>query len=300
MSQHLSKTETKGFFHSFFLSYIPNRQDNAKQVLLKTFFLLTVTGFLAAAIVFSSCFLLLHHQTAILQEDRSTWYDLRSEDNSAAFEALKSKNGDYKGWLTIPGTQIDNPVYQTNNDSYYEEHNSRKEESDYGALFFSHENKISAKHTDQNLLIYGHSMEDGTMFGSLEKLRSLPFYREHSTIELSTGKKTTVYKIYAVFVLNAYKADDDGYIYNLFRENFWNEKDFKEWVDEAKERSVIQTGVEVEMKDSLVTLITNANDFENARLIVMAREMHKDETADTPNAKPNPSPRYPKRWYDGR
>ena len=304
MTQAKFKAEAKAFFHSLFLSFIPNRRDNVKQLLLKTFFLLFLVTFITAAVVISSFFLDEHHQAAVLKEAQSIWYSqsgtVLTTDN-AAFDALKAENSDFAGWLKIPGTEVDNPVYQTADDSYYLEHNSKKEKSRYGALFFSSENEVSAEHTDQNLIVYGHNMKNGSMFGSLKELRSLPFFREHSTVELTTENKKTVYKIYAIFVLNARKADDGGYIYNLFRKNFRDDDDFRVWVDEAKQRSLIRTDLEVSMDDSLITLVTCANDFENARLVVMARELHEDESASDPStAVPNPSPRYPKRWYDDK
>lgn len=304
MTRTVFKTKAKDFFHSLFLSFLPNRRDNVKQLLLKIFFLLSLVTFITAAVVISSYFLEEHHEDAVLQEARNIWYaeeDTEETPDNSAFAALKAENSDFTGWLTIPGTQVDNPVYQTTDDSYYLDHNSKKEKSRYGALFFSSKNEISSAQTDQNLIIYGHNMKNGSMFGSLKELRSLPFLREHGTVELTTENRKTVYKIYAVFVLNARKADDDGYIYNLFRKNFRDDEDFQSWVDEAKQRSLIRTDLDVRMDDSLLTLVTCANDFENARLVVMARELHEDETASDPSdAEPNPSPRYPKIWYDNK
>ena len=70
-------------------------------------------------------------------------------------------------------------------------------------------------------------------------------------------------------------------------------------MDGVKERSIINTGVEVEYGDRMLTLVTCADDFENARLVVMARILHENEAIKTftDTAIANPSPRYPEGWY---
>ena len=145
-------------------------------------------------------------------------------------------------------------------------------------------------------------MKNGSMFANLTKYKSLSFYKENPTIEFSTLYKKNTYKIYSVFVLNASKADDNDYIYNISRKSFLNDADFDSWSDEAYQRSIINTGVDVKNGDNIITLVTCVYDFDDARLVVMARETREDEepTVDTSKSTANPSPRYPKRWYDDR
>ena len=202
--------------------------------------------------------------------------------------------------MSLKGAGVDHPVYQTDNNSFYLNHNQDKKASVYGALYFDYENKITEQERDRNLIIYGHEMKNGSMFGSLKKLRNLSFYKENSTVELSLFGQKDVYRIYAVFVLNASKKDDDGYIYNLFRKQFFDEEDFNSWVDEAKKRSIINTNVDVDYDDELLTLITCAGDFENARLVVMAKKLDEDEDKSAVNseAHTNPNPQYPAKWYE--
>ena len=145
-------------------------------------------------------------------------------------------------------------------------------------------------------------MNNGSMFANLTKYKSLSFYKQNPTIEFSTLYKKSTYKIYSVFVLNASKEDDNDYIYNISRNNFLSDEDFNLWADEAYERSLINTGVDVVNGDNIITLVTCVYDFDDARLVVMARETREgeDPEVDTSAAVTNPSPRYPKRWYDDR
>lgn len=307
---HAKENQTiKGFFYKLYLSYIPNKRDNLKQIIIKVFFLVSLITLIVSAGYLTNYFLSSKHQDNIIEDSRKIWHStsVNSTVNSAEpepsiNEIMLKENSDFKGWITISGTKIDNPIYQTSDNEFYLTHNQKKQKSVYGALFFDCNNTVTEALTDKNLIVYGHHMKNGSMFANLVKYKSLSFYKEHPTIEFSTLYKKSTYKIYAAFVLNASKADDNGYIYNISRQNFINEDDFNSWTAEAFERSLINTGVDVELDDNIITLVTCTYDFDDARFIVMARETREGEDAsvDTQQARANPSPRYPKRWYDNR
>ena len=294
--------EKDNFFHRLYLSYIPNKRDNLKQIILKVFFLITLTVFIVSAVYIANYFLNAKHQDGIVEQARSVWHEAEAEPEPSVIELLLQENSDFKGWITVPNTQIDNPIYQTDNNDFYLNHNQQKQKSIYGALFFDYQNVITEAETDKNLVVYGHHMKNGSMFGNLTKYKQLRFYKQNPTVEFSTLYKKSTYKIYAAFVLNAFKADDNDYIYNISRKSFIDDKDFDSWVNEAKERSLINTGVDVKNGDNIITLVTCTYDFDNARFVVMARETREDEDAsvDTSKATANSSPKYPKRWYDDR
>ena len=294
--------EKDNFFHRLYLSYIPNKRDNLKQIILKVFFLITLTVFIVSAVYIANYFLNAKHQDGIVEQARSVWHEAEAEPEPSVIELLLQENSDFKGWITVPNTQIDNPIYQTDNNDFYLNHNQQKQKSIYGALFFDYQNVITEAETDKNLVVYGHHMKNGSMFGNLTKYKQLRFYKQNPTVEFSTLYKKSTYKIYAAFVLNASKADDNDYIYNISRKSFIDDKDFDSWVNEAKERSLINTGVDVKNGDNIITLVTCTYDFDNARFVVMARETREGEDAsvDTSKATANSSPKYPKRWYDDR
>lgn len=307
-----SKNVFLRFFRHIYLSYIPNKRDNLKQILIKILFLVCFAILIVSAWNIADYFLVAGKQDNIVDDSREIWYGTDQDENlteedkeaikSETVEKLLEKNNDFKGWIRISGTQVDNPVYQTKDNDYYLNHNQNKQSSIYGALFFDYRNKITETETDKNLIIYGHEMKNGSMFGSLKKLKNLNFYKQNPVIEFSTIYKDSTYKIYSIFILNAEKEDDDGYIYNIYRQNFSGEDDFNSWTDEAYERSIINTNVDVKYGDNIITLVTCSKDFDNARLVVMARETRDGEssTVDTSKAAVNPNPRYPKEWYTKR
>ena len=297
--------EKENIFHKLYLSYIPNRRDNLKQIIIKVFFLIALIAFIVSAAYITNYFLSAKHQDGIIDEARSVWYEeTQTNDDTelSAIELLLKENSDFKGWITVPNTKIDNPIYQTDNNDFYLTHNQQKQKSAYGALFFDCKNVITESETDKNLVIYGHHMKNGSMFANLTKYKQLSFYKQNPTIEFSTLYKKGTYKIYAAFVLNASKADDNDYIYNISRKSFIDDDDFDSWVNEARQRSLINTGVDVKNGDNIITLVTCTYDFDNARFVVMARETREDEesSVNTSKATANPSPKYPKRWYDDR
>lgn len=297
----------KGFFGSIYRSYIPNRNDNIKQILLKLLFLVSLVGVIVSAMVISSHFLTAKSQRDIINESRQIWSQTvvetgnKEDYNSKAKRLLYEQNSDFVGWVKISDTQIDNPVYKAKNDSYYINHNQNKEKSRYGAIFAHCENALSWTEMDKNIVLFGHNMKDGAMFGELKKLRKLNFLKEHPTVEFTTlYTKNDVYKIYAVFLLNSKKQDDGGRVYNIYKNSFANKSEFDAWYNEALERSFFDTGVNVNMDDEFLTMVTCASDFPDARLVVMARKLRpaEDPTVDATKIVLNKYPRYPKKWYD--
>ena len=103
-------------------------------------------------------------------------------------------------------------------------------------------------------------------------------------------------------VLNATPEDDNGYIYNYTAPSFSSQKSFLSWINEARERSIINTDVDVKANDQIITLVTCINDFDNARFVIMGRLVRENEDSrvETQNAALNPNPRYPQAWYDKR
>lgn len=315
----MSHYKENGFWKGIFESYIPNRRDNLKQIIIKVVFLIAFLTMLISAGFIANHFITAEREENIIEDARDIWYstaDTVSDDTqnnvaddetaktglTDAEKALKELNSDFKGWLTLKGAGVDHPVYQTGDNSYYLNHNQNKQKSAYGALYFDYENVITEEKVDKNLIIYGHEMKNGSMFGSLKKLRNLSFYKENSTVELTLSGEKSTYRIYAIFVLNASKADDDGYVYNIYKQTFADEDEFNSWVNEACERSIIDTNVGVEYDDEILTLVTCAGDFDNARLVVMAKKLdeYEDKSSMNYDAHTNSDPRYPAKWYEER
>lgn len=219
-----------------------------------------------------------------------------------ALQILSDINPDIKGWLKIDGANINYAVCQGDNDSYYINHNQLGKKSRYGALFLSANDNFDRKDNDKNLVIFGNNMKDGSMFGSLKKYRNLNFYKQNPDIQLYYGDESETYIIFAVMLTSASSADDDNTSYMPTKSHFADENDFNVWYNETCARSLINTTVKAQYGDDILTLVTVADDFDGARLIVMAKKTteweisHTDVSSATVNAKT----KYPKIWYTNK
>lgn len=128
------------------------------------------------------------------------------EDNTDWSKGMLDINSDYKGWLTIYGTQISEPVVQGETNETYLRTNINKEHAEAGTLFLDETTDLSQ---DGNLIIYGHKMNDGTMFGTLDKFEDEEFFDNNGTVCWESEKGKEYYQIFALLVLPGYSTAPD-------------------------------------------------------------------------------------------
>ena len=121
-----------------------------------------------------------------------------------------------------------------------------------------------------NLVIYGHHIKGGKMFGALENYKSKSFYEEHKTIQFDTLTEQAEYEIVAVFKTVAYSSEGFRYYDFVDAED---EKAFDEYVSKCKELALYDTGVTAEYGDRLITLSTCEYSAQNGRLVVVAKKI---------------------------
>jgi sortase B len=103
------------------------------------------------------------------------------EDILAKYKELYLQNEDMVGWIAIDGISINYPVMQSRNSpNFYLKHNFEKQYSDLGAPYIQEGCDLAAS---DNLIIYGHRIKGGRMFGALEDYKSNGFYEKHKTIQ---------------------------------------------------------------------------------------------------------------------
>ena len=119
-----------------------------------------------------------------------------------------------------------------------------------------------------NLVIYGHHIKGGKMFGALEDYKSKSFYEEHKNIQFDTLTEQEEYEIVAVFKTVAYSSEGFRYYDFVDAEN---EEDFNSYVGKCKELALYDTGVTAEYGDRLITLSTCEYSARNGRLVVVAK-----------------------------
>jgi len=168
---------------------------------------------------------------------------------------------DFVCWFYIENTSISYPVVYNSTPDYYLRKNMDGEENLSGTLYFDFRN--DRKKLDRNTIIYGHAMQNGTMFGTLKDYQSKSYYDNHSTIYLYTPTEVIVYKIFA-----AYETTTDNYYIETY---FSSTSAYKSFLDGCKANSAYDTGVEIAEDSDILTLSTchyyNSN---NGRFVVQA------------------------------
>ena len=125
------------------------------------------------------------------------------------YAAVYEQNSDFIGWISIEDTKINYPVMQTpGNKDFYLKHAFDKSYSEYGVPYMQENCKLGLS---DNCVIYGHHMQDGSMFADLCKFESEDFYKEHKTIHFDTLAGFGEYEIVCVFKTAAYSADGFKY-----------------------------------------------------------------------------------------
>lgn len=187
-------------------------------------------------------------------------------------EELQKKNSDIIGWIEIEGTNINYPVLQGEDNEYYMNHNYEKEESIYGELFLDTSYNWNIK--SNNFLIYGHNMQDGSMFNNLLNYADEEYYKEHPIIRFTTTQEDVKYEIISAFRSRVYYKSEK----NVFRYYYFinpdTEDEYNEFVENAKKSSLYDTGKTAKYGDQLITLSTCAYHTEDGRFAVVGRKIN--------------------------
>lgn len=185
-------------------------------------------------------------------------------------------NKDMAGWLQIPGTVIDYPIMWTPGDEnyyLYKDFNGKKNSN--GSLILDTDSSLSPLTT--NLIIHGHNMKSGAMFGNLTDYEKFSYYEDHKNIILHTRECQRNYEVIAVFRSQVYRKTDEVFkFYKFFQAN--TEEEFNDFYDNIKKLSLYDTGVTAKFGDRFITLSTCVYHVENGRFVVVAKEIEPGET----------------------
>lgn len=188
------------------------------------------------------------------------------------YEDLYNQNKSLIGWVKIADTVIDYPVMQTVNNEYYLDHNFNQEYDKNGSIFLDASCSVYPRST--NLIIYGHHMKSGKMFGSLQKYQNESYYKEHKYIQFDTIYEEGTYEVMFVFRDKVYSQEDVNFKYYEFIDAN-SEEEFNSYMDEMAAISYYDTGVVAQYGDQLLTLSTCDYQQSNGRFVVVARRIEE-------------------------
>lgn len=185
------------------------------------------------------------------------------------------ENADMAAWLQIPDTIIDYPVMWTPEDEeYYLRRGFDGRNNQNGCLILDTDSCLEPLTT--NLIIHGHNMRVGTMFGTLDNYEDEDFYQDHKNIILYTKQCQRNYEVIAVFRSQVYKKTDNVFkFYKFFQAD--TEEEFNDFYDNIKAMSLYDTGVTAEFGDCFLTLSTCSYHVDYGRFVVVAKEVESGD-----------------------
>lgn len=208
------------------------------------------------------------------------------------FTELQQVNPDVYAWITVPGTEIDYPILQHASDnSYYLMHNIDGSYGYPGCIYT--ENLNSKDFTDNNTVIYGHNMKNGSMFAQLHKFEDPDFFNENREVLIYLPDEVLHYTIFAAHIY-----DDRHLLYSF---DFSDQDVYQKYLDSVFGTRDMSANIDKDMTvtkdDRIVTLVTCIGSQPNNRLLVQAvltdreqgivveaSEKSTDSTADTASA----------------
>jgi len=177
------------------------------------------------------------------------------------FAGLRAQSTDYVGWIYSPNTAINYPIAYTDDNFYYLDHIPGEIQNANGTIFIDCRN--ASDFSDQNTCIYGHNMNDGSMFASLRNYRDADYYPEHPVIYLSTPDFN-----YRLDLIAGFITEPTSFAY---ANNFDSPDQFMGHIELIKDLSTFKSDVEVKETDKIVTLSTCTYERDDGRYVVVGK-----------------------------
>lgn len=241
--------------------------------------------------------------TALTPEQQ--WAEIRAEfpnvifppNTQLKYARLYATNQDFVGYLSADGVKLNLPIVQAQDDQKYLTKNFYGKDTKYGCPFVTHVNDV--RDLDTNTVIFGHHMNDGTVFGALDAYKTIDGFKKAPVITFNTLYNDYKWKVIAAFITNAYEEEDNGYVFKYYFASLSTQERFSAYLNELAQRSLYDTGVDVLATDKLLTLSTCSHEFNEARMVVVARLVRPGESTkvDVEKATVNSNPRYPQAYY---
>lgn len=183
-------------------------------------------------------------------------------ENPIDFASLEAINSDVIGWIEMEAIDISYPVVQGTDNNYYLHRTIQKTDNFAGTIFMDFQNHKNFG--DRNSILYGHNMKNGSMFGMLKKYREQETYDKSPYFWIYTKDFIYKYEIYSCAEVDQYSQD--------YQITFQDRASFEEFLNRTKNQSAIETGIDVEYGDTVITLSTcTGND--TTRFIVQGKRV---------------------------
>ena len=176
------------------------------------------------------------------------WQYIGTDIDTVNFASLRKTNPQTKAWIIVHGTNINYPVVQASDNSFYLNHSYTGTLNSSGWVFMDYED--DPNFGSRNTVIYAHGRNEGTMFGTLKNALTAKWQNDANNhiVVTSTEKQLMFWKVFSVYRI----PNTSDYI----TVNFRNDNAFKSFVDMVKGRSAYNFNTNVSASDRVLTLST--------------------------------------------
>ena len=190
---------------------------------------------------------------------------------SDRFRKLRKKGKYIVGWISFD--EVDEPVAQKDN-SYFLNRDATGKKNSNGAIFL--DSGISLQNRPYTIILYGHNMKSGNMFGRLKKYKESAYFHKHRIITFDTLYEDGQYTAFAVTEMDTVPGTARWYDPWSLTADSRAERD--EAIRTLERQSVISSTLDVQADDQILLLVT-CMDGDTERLVVAARRLREGEQA---------------------
>lgn len=194
----------------------------------------------------------------------SRGYNEELEKMRAGLRSLAQINPDVYGWITVPGTDINYPIVQGNDNSFYLDHAYTGDFLPMGAIFADYRCNGDIK-SNPNTVLYGHNIENmsgRSMFHDVTK-----FFRD----EYFNNTQIYIYTLDGIYVFDVFAVYETRYDYQYFKTQFETADEFLKFANEVHSNSAKVKEMDFAEDDCLLTLSTCTNGPFYARYALHAK-----------------------------
>jgi len=187
-------------------------------------------------------------------------------------QKLRKKSKYIIGWITMDN--LDEPVVQKDN-TFFLNHDATGKRNSNGAVFMDESVRLLTR--PYTILLYGHNMKSGAMFGHLRKYEEFSYYYKHRVFQFDTLYEEGQYVIFAVETISL--TPGKARYLNLAELQSSNRKARQKALNALTDHSLHDTMLDVNEEDQILLLITCVGD-DDERLIIAARRLRDGEQAN--------------------
>lgn len=194
----------------------------------------------------------------------SKYINVEDKKTTVDFDELKKVNDEIIGYLIVNNVNVNYPVVKHSDNEYYLSHNLEKQRNSAGWLFLDYRNNLK----DKNMIIYGHNMKNGSMFGNLNHVLKKDWQEnvDNQKITFITENKEYTYQVFSTYRIEA----EDYYITT----NFTSDDEYIKFLNQIKNRSNYDYNIKLDKDDKILTLSTCSNS--NYRVVLHAKLIGED------------------------